>query len=77
MDLQNWTDLDFSDRSYELVNMLVVFNDQPWCILQDRLSSKLFLGTIQQGNILPMTDIYGLNDGVLPDNFPVSDFAAL
>lgn len=77
VDLQNWTDLDFSDRSYELVNMLVVFNDQPWCILQDRLSSKLFLGTIQQGNILPMTDIYGLNDGVLPDNFPVSDFAAL
>lgn len=76
-DLQNWTASDFSDKPYSLVNMLVVFNQQPWCVLQDRASNNLFLGTIQNGDIQPMTAIYGLSNGVLPDNFPISDFAAL
>lgn len=76
-DNSQWTATDFSTRDYALVNMLVVFDDKPWCVLQDRTTHDLFLGYYHQGDIRPMRTIYGLRDGVLPADFPVSDFAAL
>lgn len=76
-DLLHWTAADFSSRNFALVNMLVVFDNKSWCILQDRATQQLFLGTISGSDILPVESIYGLENGKLPDNFPVSDFAAL
>ena len=77
MNLITWQETDFSARSYDLINMLVVFDNKSWCILQDRSSKKLFLGTIANGDVLPSKDIYGLDGNILPENFPVSDFAAI
>ena len=57
--------------------MLVVFDNKSWCILQDRTSQQLFLGTVSGSDVLPVESIYGLENGKLPNNFPVSDFAAL
>lgn len=78
-DMVQWTATDFSDKEYELVNMLMAFHDKPWCILQDKdsVSKNLFLGIVQEGDIHPVTSIYGLNNGILPSNFPISDFASL
>lgn len=76
-DMLQWTAIDFSDSAYSLESMLVAFHDKPWCILQDRDTHNLFLGVLQGDEILPMTDIYGLMNGVLPKDFPISDFAAL
>lgn len=76
-DMVQWTATDFSDKEYGLVNMLMAFHDKPWCILQDRVSKNLFLGIVQEGDIHPVTSIYGLNNGILPSNFPISDFASL
>lgn len=76
-DYLQWTSLDFSDRAYSLVNMLVVFDDLAWCIVQDKTTKHLHLATIQSNDIVLMNSIYGLTNGILPDNFPVSDFAAL
>ena len=76
-DLVHWTATDFSSRHFALVNMLVVFDNKSWCILQDRTSQQLFLGTVSGSDILPVESIYGLENGKLPNNFPVSDFAAL
>lgn len=76
-DMVQWTATDFSDKEYGLVNMLMAFHDKPWCILQDSVSKNLFLGIVQEGDIHPVTSIYGLNNGILPSNFPISDFASL
>ena len=78
-DMVQWTATDFSDKEYGLVNMLMAFHDKPWCILQDKdsVSKNLFLGIVQEGDIHPVTSIYGLNNGILPSNFPISDFASL
>lgn len=76
-DMVQWTATDFSDKEYGLVNMLMAFHDKPWCILQDTVSENLFLGIVQEGDIHPVTSIYGLNNGILPSNFPISDFASL
>lgn len=75
-DMVQWTATDFSDKEYGLVNMLMAFHDKPWCILQDSVKN-LFLGIVQEGDIHPVTSIYGLNNGILPSNFPISDFASL
>ena len=77
LDLTTWVETDFSSRDFDLINMLVVFDNKSWCILQDRSNKQLFLGTVSNGEILPVEDIYGLEGNVLPENFPVSDFAAL
>lgn len=76
-DMQHWTSTDFADSTYALVNMLVVFDNLPWCILQDTVSKNMFLGTVQNNTIQPESAIYGLPNGILPKDFPVSDFAAL
>lgn len=77
IDLLHWDATDFSDKSYALVNMLVMFDEKPWCILQDRASQNLLLGFVHQSDIHVVSSIYGLTNGILPADFPVSDFAAL
>ncbi len=76
-DLIHWTANDFSERDYTLVNMLVTFDSKAWCVLQERTTQALLLGIVEGENIQPLTRVAGLNDGKLPENFPVSDFAAL
>lgn len=73
----DWTTVDFSNTDYVAVNMLVSFDHKAWCILQHRTSQALFLGVLHNGDLTPVTSIHGLTNGVLPNNFPVSDFAAL
>lgn len=75
--LTQWTEIDFSTKDFALVNMLVVFDNKPWCILQDRNTKDLFLGTVVANDIQPVESIVGLKNNILPNNFPVSDFAAL
>ena len=73
----DWTTVDFSNTDYVAVNMLVSFDHKAWCILQHRTSQALFLGVLHNGDLTPVTSIHGLTNGVLPNNFPVSDFSAL
>lgn len=75
--LVDWTTLEYTSTDYSVVNMLLSFDDKPWCILQHRLSEQLYLGVLQGGDVVPVKDIYGLQNGALPQNFPISDFAAL
>ena len=75
--LVDWTTLEYTNTDYSVVNMLLSFDDKPWCILQHRLSEQLYLGVLQGGDVVPVKDIYGLQHGALPQNFPISDFAAL
>lgn len=76
-DLTHWSEKDFATRDFALVNMLVVFDGRSWCILQDRTTQELLLGSVVSGDIQPAESIYGLDGNKLPKNFPVSDFAAL
>ena len=75
-DLLQWSEIDFSDRDFALVNMLVTFDNKAWCIVQDRTTQDLMLATVQNNDI-QIEAICGLTDNRLPENFPVSDFAAL
>lgn len=76
-DLIHWTETDFSEHDYALVNMLVAFDVKAWCVLQERNTETLMLGIVVGEDIQPMRTVAGLTDGKLPKNFPVSDFAAL
>lgn len=76
-DLTTWTEQDCSSASFTLINMLVSYDGKPWCIVQDNASQALMLATINGGKIEPQTEINGLEGGVLPAGFPISDFAAL
>jgi hypothetical protein len=53
------------------------YDNKAWAILQDTATQQLLLGTIIDNAITPLTEIVGLNNGYLPVNFPISDFAAL
>ena len=75
-DLHNWIVTDYSTASFEPINMLLAYNNQAWCVIQDRSTLQLALATIQEDNIIQNTDIIGLNNGYLPSHFPISDFAA-
>lgn len=72
----DWTATDYSSATFEPINMLLTYNKKIWCLIQDRSTAKLMLATIQNGHITPQTNIVGINDGFLPSNFPISDFAA-
>lgn len=61
---------------YTLVNMVVSYDGKAWCLVENT-SNALQLAIIAANGIEVMTDIAGLEDGVLPANFPISDFAAL
>ena len=73
-DLYNWTETDYSTAAFEPINMLLTYNDQVWCIVQDRTTKQLALATIQNDSIALSTDI--LIDNNMLDGFPISDFAA-
>ena len=76
VDQLTWTATDYSAASFEPINMLLSYHEKAWCIIQDRTTQELILATIQGDNIEPCTHIRGYNNGVLPDDFPISDFAA-
>ena len=75
--LHDWTIVDYSTAYFEPINMLLAYNNHAWCIIQERSTGGLQLATIQHDQIVPMTkNIDGLIDGYLPNEFPISDFAA-
>lgn len=76
-DLVTWTKTDYSTGSFTPINMLMSYDNKAWAILQDTATQQLLLGTIIDNAITPLTEIVGLNNGHLPVNFPISDFAAL
>jgi hypothetical protein len=75
-DQLTWTATDYSTASFEPINMLLSYHEKAWCVIQDRTTQELILATIQGDKIEPCTHISGYNNGVLPDDFPISDFAA-
>jgi hypothetical protein len=76
VDQLTWTVTVYSAASFEPITMLLSYHEKAWCIIQDRTTQELILATIQGDNIEPCTHIRGYNNGVLPDDFPISDFAA-
>ena len=73
-DLYNWTETDYSTAAFEPINMLLAYNNQVWCIVQDTTTKQLALATIQNDSIEISTDI--LIDNNMLAGFPISDFAA-
>lgn len=76
-DILHWTATDYSTASFKPINMLMSYNQNAWCVLQDNATQHLILATVQGNTIAPCTNINGLTDGHLPANFPISDFAAV
>lgn len=76
-DLIHWDASSYATADYDLVNMLVVFDDKAWGVLQDKTTQQLMLGYMQGGVLLPSEAIDGLQGNILPESFPVNDFAAL
>lgn len=76
-DLVTWSKTDYSTTSCTPINMLMSYDNKAWAILQDTTTQQLLLGIITGHDIIPQTNIEGLNNGYLPSNFPISDFAAL
>ena len=74
--LYDWTITDYSASTFEPINMLLAYNNHAWCIIQERSTGRLQLATIQHDQIVPMINIDGLIDDYLPNEFPISDFAA-
>ena len=61
---------------YKLVNMVVSFASKAWCLVQNT-NSELHLATIAKDSIEVIQQLSGIKNGILPSNFPISDFAAL
>ena len=77
-DITTWASHDYSTRDFAFVNMLVAFDGKAWSILRNRSTGQLLLGCTQTNDsILPAEPVYGLQGNILPEDFPVSDFAAL
>lgn len=75
--LNTWISRDYSASAFEPINMLLSYDGMAWCLIQERSTKHLLLGIIQGDNIVPMTDLQGMENGYLPSHFPISDFAAL
>ena len=73
----HWQSKDYATADFELVNMLLSYDNKPWCLAQDKTSERLMLATIHGDSIAIEKHIAGLKDGFLPGNFPINDFAAL
>ena len=67
-DGKSWSSDELETDDYEFVNMMLFFNDSVWAIVSK--ADTLQLAVSKNGN-----DFYVRED--LPDNFPVSDFAAV
>ena len=74
--LLQWSEINFADRDFAPVNMLVTFDGKAWCVVQDHATQELMLASVK-GTDIQVETICGLADNKLPKNFPVSDFAAL
>lgn len=70
-DATTWTTADYSSKSFRLVNMLYSYNDSVWAIAQYRSDNRLVLTNMATGGEMKIAS------APLPDNFPVSDYAAL
>lgn len=70
-DATTWTKQDYSASSFRIINMLYCFNDSIWAIAQRRSDDKLILANMAKDGQLQ------LSGDTLPDNFPVSDYAAI
>lgn len=66
----NWTAESYDGQGFSLVNMLYFFNDSVWAIAE-RTDGKLQLCNMHKGGHMALTGVE------LPDNFPVSEYAAL
>ena len=75
-DGMTWECKSNTSSQYELVNMLVSFDNKPWCLLQDT-NDNLLLATITTSGVAYIEPVAGLTGGILPSNFPISDFASL
>lgn len=77
-DVVHWSMYDTSTSAYEPLTMLVSFDDCAWCVMKVRDTGQLVLGYLADGTLTLAEHIDGLPSGyILPDDFPVSDFAAL
>lgn len=76
-DLTTWSKTDYAAAEFTPVNMLLSYDGVAWCIVQEKTSERLMLATIDDTAIAVKTGIADLDGGYLPDNFPISDFAAL
>ena len=75
--LLTWSKKDYSNAAYKPITMLLSYNYQPWCIVEDTLTQQLMLATLQLDSIYPQTEIEGTASGYLPSTFPIDEFAAL
>lgn len=69
-DGEHWQVEDYSAKGFTLLNMLYQFNDSVWAIAQ-RSDAQLQLANMAEGGEMRLTG------DILPESFPVSDFAAL
>ena len=76
-DLLTWAKTDYALANFTPLNMLLSYHNKPWCIVQDNATQLLMLATIIGDSIQLRTDIDELQDGFLPKNFPISDFATV
>ena len=76
-DLLTWTKAEYAAASFTPINMLLSYDNKPWCIVQDNATERLMLATIVGDSIQLQTNIVDLEDSFLPTDFPISDFAAL
>lgn len=66
----SWAATDYSGKDFSLLNMLYCFNDSIWGIAQ-LSDGKLQFCNMAEGGEMTLTG------DILPDNFPVSEYAAL
>ena len=67
-DAANWTVQDFSAETYSFVSMLMSYNDSIWALVER--GDSLMLVVSRDATTFALR-------GDMPDNFPVSDFAAV
>lgn len=67
----DWTEEDYSDKPFRLLNMLYDFNDSVWCIAQRISDDKLCLANMAEGGT------FALTGDTLPEEFPISDFGVV
>lgn len=74
-DALHWEVLDYSNKSYTLINMLMAYHQKAWCILED--NNQMMIATIEGDSIAVANNIQEMPNGILPTDFPISDFAAV
>lgn len=68
---QKWTETDYSGKAYNLLTMLMCFNETVWLVLEDTTSAHdLWLGQIEADTVV-QTDLK------LDKMFPISGFATV